>query len=223
MKFFLVSLLIVSYFLFCSRSFDGSGENLIHRRSVREASPLSKESPKIEHFEATRRKLSSGIRASSLECTLKDGLLSPPPKSPKRGNSPDSTRATHSLEQLHSNNDVTLEVPRVASLVGGRLSSAASPCSSEPTIPLDEGPRVNFYKSLNAASDSLEAEDSKRLPMSMLEEIQPMLEDPSEADSNGGSSSKRHSANVRNWLSGLLKPKTSSKFPMNGLHHDNVV
>uniref|UniRef100_A0A2P2I7Y6 Guanylate cyclase n=1 Tax=Hirondellea gigas TaxID=1518452 RepID=A0A2P2I7Y6_9CRUS len=208
-----------------SRSFDGSGDILIPRRSVREASPLSRESPKIDHHEVARRKLSSGIRASSLECTVKGGLLSPPTM--KEG-SPDSTRATHSLEQLHMSPDMTLEVPPAPSTSASRLSNLHSPASSEPTLLVEDAPRVNFSTNTKELNHDIDKDEDS--PISPSEEIQPMLFENNcnvLEFTNGECSStgRRHSGSVRSWLTGFMKNKPSRKqqHPMNGLHHENLV
>lgn len=211
-----------------SRSFDGSGEILLARRGVREASPLSRESPKMEHQEITRRKLSSGIRASSLECTVKGGLLSPPHC--KRGVSPaDSHRTTHSLEQLHTTQDLRLEVPRLPSRSASRLSNPVSPTSSEPTLPVEDAPRVNFSRSVKDFNNDSDKEEEQ--PGNQLEEKQPMLEGTAlnVGFTNGescpsGDLSKRRNSGVRSWLTGLMKNKPHpSKVPMNGLQHESLV
>lgn len=152
--------------------------------------------------------------------TTKDGLLSPPLR--QRGSSPDSTRATHSLEQLHSGQDLTLEIPSVRSRGASRLSNLASPVSSEPTLPVEDVPRVNFSQQTKDASRDMDKDDDS----TELEEIQPMLENcPSQmeietADSESGE--RRISGSVRSWISGIMKPKASSKLPMNGLHENLV-
>ena len=206
-----------------SRSFDGSGEILLPRRNVREVSPLSRESPKPEPQEVTKRKLSSGIRASSLECTTKGGLLSPPTN--KRGCCHDSTRATHSLEQLHTS-DIRLEVPRMPSRSASRLSNPTSPTSSEPTLPVEDVPRVNFSKNTKPIDcDSDKEEDD--CPVSNPEEIQPMLPETMDVieviNVESDSLNKRQAKCVRSWLTGFMKPKPSNKIPMNGLHRDSLV
>ncbi|KAF2358402.1 Adenylyl cyclase class-3/4/guanylyl cyclase [Trinorchestia longiramus] len=205
-----------------SRSFDGSGEFMIPRRGVREVSPLSRESPKVmTPPDVQRRKISSTARASSLEITTKDGLLSPPKT--KRGYRPDSpTRTTHSLEQLHSGQDLTLEIPKVRSRGTSRLSNLASPVSSEPTLPVEDVPRVNFCKQLKDASRDIDRDEDSVAS----EEVRPMLENSPSMEmtiSESDSSDKRRKGSVRSWLSGIMKIKPAPALPMNGLHQESLV
>ena len=155
---------------------------------------------------------------------MRGGLLSPP--STKRGCSPDSTRATHSLEQLHTTSDLRLEVPRMTSRGVSRLSNPTSPTSSEPTLPVDDVPRVNFSKNTKAANYDSEREDDDR-PATNSEENQPMLNDSGESheltNHDSESLNKRQAKYVRSWLTGFMKPKPSNKLPMNGLHRDSLV
>ena len=196
------------------------------RRGVREASPLSRESPKFEHQDITRHKLSAGgVRASSLEigATKRGGFLSP---FPSRRSSPNGPRATHSLEQINTMSPLRLEVPLFPNNRCS-ISNPASPTSSQSTlnyVPPIRG-RVNFSKS----TKSRNVDDSDPNILNILnisnEEILPML---SQTDLDNeicrNSNKPPPVGGIFGKLSEMMRPKSTSTvlLQMNGVHKDHL-
>nr|XP_045603831.1 receptor-type guanylate cyclase Gyc76C-like isoform X2 [Procambarus clarkii] len=169
-----------------------------------------------------RRHLGSNFRTSSIDNTTRGSLLCPP----RQESAPDIVHQSISLDELH-HSGVRLEVPALQS-----ITNAASPSSSEPTLPLDDRQRgVNFCPSANNEEVSATHGNGERDPMlnggegeSEGQGIYPGENSPCLS----GIGSKR-SSTIRSWLAGIFqysRPNSqiaANKLSLNGLKRESLV
>lgn len=171
----------------------------------------AKDSPRPD-FVHHRRRLSSTLRTSSVDNTPRGSLLCPP----RQENTSDIVHQSVSLDDLQKSPGVRLTVPALQ-----KITDAASPSSSEPTLPLVDRHRgVNFCPSA----------DHEGTPATYNGEREPMLNGDGELESVGqGQNSPNlsrtdstRSATIRTWFSGIsrLMPK---KISVNGLKRESLV
>lgn len=184
-----------------------------------------RDSPRSEVFR--RRRLSSNFRTSSIDNTPRGSLLCPPVTNPGRAATPtESVPQSISLDGLNQSG-MRLEIPALQA-----ITAAASPSSSEPTLPIEDKRGVNFCTSARPGGASVPAHgNGEREPMLSGED----REEPWEEDvgSRGENSPLPNSqgakpASLRAWLAGFLRnrkppPRITSKLTLNGLRRENLV
>ncbi|XP_045131780.1 receptor-type guanylate cyclase Gyc76C-like isoform X2 [Portunus trituberculatus] len=180
----------------------------------------ARDSPRSEVFR--RRRLSHNFRTSSIDNTQRGSLLCPPVASPVGALiAAETVPQSISLDCLNQSG-MRLEVP-----VLQNTTAAASPSSSEPTLPMEDKRGVNFCPSARAGGTNFPTQGNG--------EREPMLggesrEEPREEDvgTRGESSPISHAqagkpASFKALLAGFLPhSKPASKF-INGLRRENLV
>ena len=184
-----------------------------------------RDSPRSEV--SRRRRLSHNFRTSSIDNTPRGSLLCPP-----IANQVGALIASESVPQSISldglnQSGMRLEVPALQT-----ITAAASPSSSEPTLPMEDKRGVNFCPSSRPGGASVRPQgNGERDPMLTSEDKEEPWED--EGGTRGENSPLPNSqaskpASLRAWLAGFLRhtkppPRITSKFTLNGLRRENLV
>ncbi|XP_071513605.1 receptor-type guanylate cyclase Gyc76C-like isoform X3 [Panulirus ornatus] len=179
-----------------------------------------RDSPRSEIFH--RRRLSSNLRTSSIDNTPRGSLLCPP----KQDSAPDIVHQSVSLDELH-HSGVRLEVPALQN-----VTTAATPSSSEPTLPIEDGQRgVNFCPSAYNEDTSGNHGIGERDPMLKGDEVE--LEEQGiytgENSPHLPGAGNKKSSKIRSWLAGILqysRPGSRiaiNKLSVNGLKRESLV
>lgn len=200
------------------------------RRSVEEPGDLNgglgllgeeaRDSPRSEVFR--RRRLSHNFRTSSIDNTQRGSLLCPPVASPVGALiAAETVPQSISLDCLNQSG-MRLEVP-----VLQNTTAAASPSSSEPTLPMEDKRGVNFCPSARAGGANSPAQgNGEREPMLGGENGEEQWEE--DAGTRGESSPISHSqaskpASFRALLAGFLPHSKPASKIINGLRRENLV
>lgn len=190
----------------------------LYSRCARDVDASHNEGPVHDFAHYHRQRLNQNHRASSLESSTRKGLLSPPHRNPAKENrtpSPESMKESYSLDNVNI-------PPLISPFKAARFNS--SPSSSEPTLAVDEAPKVNF-------SPSARFKDEEKTET----ELNPMLDpfsgqDDSDFDDEAadtGSAAKKASA-MRSFLQSLIprgrrERLNSEKSTINGLQKESHV
>lgn len=185
-----------------------------------------RDSPRSEVFR--RRRLSSNFRTSSIDNTQRGSLLCPPVTNPPGTTTPtDPVPQSISLDCLN-HPAMKLEIPALKA-----ITSAASPSSSEPTLPMEDKRGVNFCPSAHSGGASVPTQqgNGERDPMLSGDDRDENWEE--DMGTRGENSPLPNSqsgkpASLRAWLAGFLNnrkppPRIASKLTLNGLRRENLV